>query len=76
MTLMTGDQYRASVAALGLEAHVLGQRTGDLTEHPLVAPSLRAVAATYDGAHAAGTRALFGARSSLTCEEVNRGIRS
>ena len=72
MTLKTGDQYRATVAALGLEAHVLGQRTGGLTGHPLVEPSLRAVAATYDGAHADETRDLFVARSSLTGEEVNR----
>ncbi len=72
MTLKTGEQYRASVAALGLKAHLLGRKTGELTTHPMVEPSLRAVAATYDGAHAAETRDLFVARSSLTGEEVNR----
>lgn len=72
MSLKTGAEYMASIAALNLEANVLGERVVDLTRHPLVAPSLRAVAATYDGAHDEETRALFRAFSPLIDEEVNR----
>jgi 4-hydroxybutyryl-CoA dehydratase/vinylacetyl-CoA-Delta-isomerase len=72
MSLKTGAEYVTSVAALELEANVLGERTGDLTRHPLVAPSLRAVAATYDGAHDEETRELFRAYSPLIGAQVNR----
>ena len=72
MSLKTGAEYIASVAALELEANVLGARIGDLTRHPLVAPSLRAVAATYDGAHDEETRTLFRAYSPLIEAQVNR----
>jgi aromatic ring hydroxylase len=63
MPLKTGDDYITSIQALDLEANVLGQRSGDLTGHDIVRPSLRAVAATYDGAHDDATRALFRAHS-------------
>lgn len=72
MALRTGKEYIASIESLNLEANVLGQRTGDLAEHPLVRPSLRAVATTYDCAHDSDSRALFRAHSSLIGDEVNR----
>ena len=72
MTLSTGREYIESIRALKLRAHVLGAVAGDLVEHPLIAPSLGAVAATFDGAHAAESRELFRARSSLSGTEVSR----
>lgn len=72
MTLKTGKEYIASVEALGLKAHILGEKADALTRHPLVVPSLRAVAVTYDCAHDADTRALFRAYSPLIGDEVNR----
>jgi 4-hydroxybutyryl-CoA dehydratase/vinylacetyl-CoA-Delta-isomerase len=72
MSLMTGAEYMASVEVLGLEANVLGQRVDDLAGHPLLRPSLRAVATTYDGAHGDETRDLFRAYSPLISDEVNR----
>jgi 4-hydroxybutyryl-CoA dehydratase/vinylacetyl-CoA-Delta-isomerase len=51
MALKTGDEYVASIKSLGLEANVMGKKTGNLVEHPLVQPSVRAVAAPYDCAH-------------------------
>ena len=50
MALRTGEEYAESIKSLNLEARVMGRKTGDLPEHPLVEPSLRAVAATYDRA--------------------------
>jgi 4-hydroxybutyryl-CoA dehydratase/vinylacetyl-CoA-Delta-isomerase len=72
MALKTGDEYIASIRALDLEANVLGQPTGDLPGHPLVRPSLRAVAVTYDCAHDEATRDLFRVHSPLIGDEVNR----
>jgi 4-hydroxybutyryl-CoA dehydratase / vinylacetyl-CoA-Delta-isomerase len=72
MSLKTGDEYIASIETLGLEANILGQSAGDLTRHPLVRPSLQAVAATYNCAHVEESRSLFRVRSSLTGEEINR----
>ena len=39
MALETADGYLDSVKALGLGAHILGKKTGDLYEHGLVKPS-------------------------------------
>jgi 4-hydroxybutyryl-CoA dehydratase/vinylacetyl-CoA-Delta-isomerase len=72
MALMTSKEYIASIESLDLEANVLGQRTGGLPNHPLVQPSLRAVAVTYDCAHDDAFRALFRAYSPLVGDEVNR----
>ncbi|MCJ7491524.1 MAG: 4-hydroxybutyryl-CoA dehydratase, partial [Dehalococcoidia bacterium] len=72
MAIKTGDAYVASIKKLNLKAQVLGKETANLTEHPLVAPSLRAVAATFDCAHDESSRELFRVRSSLTGEEINR----
>ena len=72
MAVKTGKEYVASLKKLGLEAHVFGEKTGDLPDHPLAAPSVRAVAATFDCAHDEASRELFRVRSSLTGEEINR----
>lgn len=72
MSLKTPEEYIASIEALKLEANILGQTQADLTRHPLVRPSLQAVATTFQCAHMEETRSLFRVRSSLTGEESNR----
>jgi 4-hydroxybutyryl-CoA dehydratase/vinylacetyl-CoA-Delta-isomerase len=72
MTLKTGQEYIDSLKALDLKAHVLGRKEADLAANPLIAPSIKAVAATYDGAHAEATAPLFKVHSPLCGEEVNR----
>jgi len=72
MALKNGREYIESIKSLGLEAHLLGEKVKSLHDHPLVAPSLRAAAATYDCAHGEETRGLFRVLSSLTGEEINR----
>jgi 4-hydroxybutyryl-CoA dehydratase/vinylacetyl-CoA-Delta-isomerase len=74
MTLKTGDEYKESVKSLKLEAHVMGKKSDNLPENPLVNPSMKAVAATFDGAHSDDEeiRNLFRARSSVCQAEVNR----
>ena len=72
MSLKTGKEYVESIKALNLEANVMGEKTANLPENPLVQPSLKAVAATYDCAHQEETRSLFRVISPLSGEEVNR----
>ena len=72
MALKTGDEYIQSIKELGLEANVMGKKTGDLTDNPLVEPSLKAVAATYDCAQSGESKSLFRVVSNLSGEEVNR----
>ena len=72
MALKTGDEYLDSIKSLGLEAHILGQKTGNLPEHGLVGPSRRAVAFTYDCAHDPETQELFCVESPLCQDTVNR----
>ncbi len=72
MSLKTGDEYVESIKSLGLKANLMGQKTGNLPENPLVEPSIRAVAATYDCAHHAETKPLFRVRSTISGEEINR----
>ena len=72
MSLKTGDEYVESIKSLGLKANVMGEKTDSLPQNPLVEPSIRAVAATYDCAHNAETKPLFRVRSTISGEEINR----
>lgn len=72
MVLKKGDDYLKSIKSLGLEAHVLGEKSGDLPGHGLVEPSQKAVAFTYDAAQNKETRDLFCVQSSLCKDVVNR----
>lgn len=51
MAVKRGQEYIESIKSLGLEAQVMGKRVARLHEHPLVKPSLRAAAATFDCAY-------------------------
>ena len=72
MTLKSGDEYIESIKSLDLEANIMGEKTGDLTNNPLVQPSIAAVAATYDCAQNEETKPLFRVVSALSGEEINR----
>src|SRR5512136_2024852 len=72
MALKKGEEYIASLKSLGLEANVMGKKTQDLPDHPLVTPSVHAVASTFDCAYREETRDLFRAESSISGEEINR----
>ncbi|MBI9076320.1 MAG: 4-hydroxybutyryl-CoA dehydratase [Desulfatibacillum sp.] len=70
--MKSGQEYIESIKALGLKARIMGSEESNLTEHPLVTPSLRAMAATYECAEKEESKALFTAKSSLTGKTVNR----
>ncbi|HOQ99191.1 MAG TPA: 4-hydroxyphenylacetate 3-hydroxylase N-terminal domain-containing protein [Anaerolineae bacterium] len=72
MTLMTADEYVASLRSVRKRVFVLGEEVGDYVDHPLIRPSLNACAETYAVAQEPAYEALATARSSVTGERVNR----
>ena len=60
MPLKTADEYVKSIKSLKLKANVMGETTDNLPQNPLVEPSIRAVAATYDCAITLKPNRFFG----------------
>jgi 4-hydroxybutyryl-CoA dehydratase/vinylacetyl-CoA-Delta-isomerase len=72
MALKTPEQYIKSVADLGLEIYIFGEKVDDYTEHPLIRPSLNCMAMTYELAAQPEYEDLMLATSHLTGKKVNR----
>lgn len=73
MSLMNGQQYIASLKARQpLKVYLSGEQVTDITEHPLIKPSIQSVALTYDAAFEAENAELMTAKSALSGEIINR----
>ncbi|PRQ06347.1 4-hydroxyphenylacetate 3-hydroxylase family protein [Enhygromyxa salina] len=68
--LRSGADYIASLRGRDLDVYLLGERVDEPVDHPIIRPSINAVAETYD--LAAREPELATAISSLTGERVNR----
>jgi 4-hydroxybutyryl-CoA dehydratase/vinylacetyl-CoA-Delta-isomerase len=68
--IRTGAEYIASLRGRNLEVWLLGERVAEPVDHPIIRPSINAVAATYD--LALEDPELATERSRLTGETVNR----
>lgn len=68
--LVTGDDYVESLRGRRLRVHYLGERVDDVVDHPVVRPSVNAVARTYD--LAVEHPELATAYSSISGQRVNR----
>lgn len=68
--LVTGDDYVASLRGRGLRVFFMGERVAEPVDHPVIRPSINAVAATFD--LAVDDPVLASARSELTGGVVNR----
>jgi 4-hydroxybutyryl-CoA dehydratase/vinylacetyl-CoA-Delta-isomerase len=68
--LRTGDDYRESLRGRNVRVYLFGERVEEPVDHPLIRPSINAVAATYDLAVAQPELAT--AWSSLAGQRVNR----
>ena len=66
----TGDDYRASLRNRGLRVYLFGELVPEPADHPIIRPSINAVAETYD--LAARNPELASAISPYTGERVNR----
>jgi 4-hydroxybutyryl-CoA dehydratase/vinylacetyl-CoA-Delta-isomerase len=70
MSIRTGADYIESLRGRGLAVYLLGERIAEPVDHPIIRPSINAVAATYD--LAARQPELATAVSTLTGARVNR----
>ena len=68
--ITSGDEYVESLRGRGLKVHFMGQRIAEPVDHPMIRPSINAVARTYDLANE--DPALATAVVGATGERVNR----
>ena len=68
--IRSGEEYIESLRGRGLEVWLFGERVADPVDHPMIRPSINAVAMTYD--LAAANPDLATAVSPFTGERVNR----
>jgi 4-hydroxybutyryl-CoA dehydratase/vinylacetyl-CoA-Delta-isomerase len=67
----TSQEYTSSLDGLAREVYVLGERVTDPVNHPILRPSLNALAMTYRLAEDSSADALMHARSGLDGREIN-----
>ena len=72
MPLKTRQEYIDSLRAQRKRVFLFGEQIDDPVDHPMIRPSLNAVAMTYELAQQEEHFELMTARSSLTGERVNR----
>ncbi len=51
MALMTDEQYEDSLRRLNLVVYMFGDRVQNIVDDPIIRPSMKAVAKTYELAH-------------------------
>ncbi|MBN1106715.1 MAG: 4-hydroxyphenylacetate 3-hydroxylase family protein [Deltaproteobacteria bacterium] len=72
MALMTAEQYEESLRGLNLEVYMFGQRLSNVVDYPIIRPSMKAVAKTYELAHIPAYREVMTAKSHITGRRINR----
>jgi 4-hydroxybutyryl-CoA dehydratase/vinylacetyl-CoA-Delta-isomerase len=70
--MKTAQEYIESIKKLKFNAYGLGKKIDSPAEHPLIRPSLNAVAKTYEVAHDPSVFELATATSHLTGQVINR----
>jgi 4-hydroxybutyryl-CoA dehydratase/vinylacetyl-CoA-Delta-isomerase len=68
--IRTGDEYVASLRGRGLRVFLFGERVAEPVDHPIIRPSINAVAETYD--LAVRNPEIGTALSPYTGERINR----
>src|SRR4030042_3844550 len=72
MPMITKEQYINSLKKLNLKVYMFGKPVKNITDNPIIKPSINSVALTYDLAQKEEYKDLMLARSSLTGEVINR----
>ncbi len=72
MTLMTPEQYVASLRSLNLRVYLFGKLVESTVDHPIIRPSLNSCAMTYELAQQPEHADLMTATSNLTGHTINR----
>ena len=69
-TIRTGEEYIESLRGRDLKIYLFGELVKEPVDHPMIRPSINAVAETYD--LAVREEDLASAQSSITGLQVNR----
>jgi 4-hydroxybutyryl-CoA dehydratase/vinylacetyl-CoA-Delta-isomerase len=72
MTLKTKQEYIYSLKQLNKKIFCFGEQITDYVDHPMVRPSINALAMTYDLSHDPQYQELMTRKSNLTGEQINR----
>ena len=72
MALKTSEEYIQSIKDLNLRTNIMGQEVASVPDHPMVRPSISAVAQTYACAQNPEHQELMVVKSSLTGKLINR----
>jgi 4-hydroxybutyryl-CoA dehydratase/vinylacetyl-CoA-Delta-isomerase len=72
MPLMTKEQYIESLKKLNLKVYMFGESVNNITDNPIIKPSMNSVALTYELAQKEEYKDLMLAESALTGEVINR----
>lgn len=70
--MMTAEAYEASLRKPNLKVYMFGQKVSNVVDHPIIRPSMNAVAKTYELAHRPEYEAIMTATSHLTGKKINR----
>lgn len=71
MTLKTGKEFIESLRNLNLNVYMFGEKIENPVDHPIIVPSMNAVALTYDLALDPQYEDLMTVKSHLTGEKIN-----
>ncbi len=72
MTMKSGNEYIESLRKLNLNVYMFGEKVESPVDHPIIKPSMNAVALTYDLAKDPLYEDLMTATSHLSGEKINR----
>ena len=72
MPLMTAEQYEERLRELNLVVYMFGKRIENVVDHPIIRPSMTAVAKTYEMAHRPEHEDIMTAISHITGNKINR----
>ncbi|QNB46744.1 4-hydroxybutyryl-CoA dehydratase [Thermanaerosceptrum fracticalcis] len=72
MALKTGQEYIESLRQRNIKVFMFGERVENPVDHPIIRPSINAVAMTYELANQPEYEDLLTATSNLTGKRVNR----
>ena len=70
--MMTAEQYEESLRKLRLVVYMFGKRIGNVVDDPMIRPSMKAVAMTYDLANRPEFQEIMTATSHITGDKINR----
>lgn len=70
--MMTAQQYEESLRALNLHVYMFGEQLESVVDNPMIRPSMKAVALTYELAHHPEYKDIMTATSHITGNTVNR----